>query len=181
MVSTWLKCTRKPIADASRLDLFDFDTYFTRVLPFKALHNSMLRVAIAAVAAKQIGLLMANQSSRAVFDNICSCSRQCDLENVDWFYKAANYYDQGISFLRLSLHHWTERNKTSHIKCGTSAFDSQNIFEEIPYSVASTNSPRKRLRLNQEHKSTMDEDLLAAISVFSLYESLDSHTAEWSQ
>lgn len=39
------------------MDLFDLDTYFSRIVPVKAVQNVMLRSAMAAVAANQIGQL----------------------------------------------------------------------------------------------------------------------------
>jgi hypothetical protein len=68
--------------------------------------------------------------------------------NVDWFYKAANYYDKAISHLRTYLYILSEPGR------------SRSASAPIPADI---------------------DDLLAAISIFSVYEFLDNFDAEWLQ
>ena len=89
------------------MDLFDLDTYFSRIVPLKAVQNVMLRSAMAAVAANQIGQMMANHSPLEDLQHLLPfVGEDGILQHTDWFYKAANYYDRGISYLRIFLQRW---------------------------------------------------------------------------
>ncbi|TKA70243.1 hypothetical protein B0A55_06886 [Friedmanniomyces simplex] len=127
------------------MDLFDKDKHFSQSVPLKALRDALLRNAIAAVAAKQLGRVRGQKPF---------CGNQCqrpsrmevldDLVEVDWFYKAANYYDKAIAFSRVYL-------------------------EALSGSLSHPMSVNK------------SDDLLVAVSIFSLYESLDNREMGWLQ
>src|SRR5262245_46295410 len=90
-----------------RMDLFDLDTYFSRIVPLKAVQNVMLRSAMAAVAANQIGQLLAKGPSKEDLQHLLPLlGEEGVTQHTDWFYKAANYYDRGISYLRIFLQRW---------------------------------------------------------------------------
>ncbi|TKA35266.1 hypothetical protein B0A54_12541 [Friedmanniomyces endolithicus] len=78
--------------------------HFSESVPLKALRDVLLRNAIAAVAAKQLGRV---KGPKPFYGSQCQQpSRKEVLEdvvNVDWFYKAANYYDKAIAFSRVYL------------------------------------------------------------------------------
>lgn len=132
------------------LDLFDSDKHFTHFVPLKALSDALIRNAIAAVAAKQLGRI----GGSAPF-NKRQCQKPSTMEStsepyvVDWFYKAANYYDKAISYSREYL---------------------QAISGSLGSPGAQIVQPAAR-----------SDDLLVAVSIFSLYESLDTMDAGWLQ
>lgn len=131
------------------MDLFDKDNHFTHLVPIKALRDALLRNAIAAVAAKQlgrvkggkpfVGLQAQKPSGMEVLD---------DNIEVDWFYKAANYYDKAIAF-------------------------SRQYLEAVTGGLSDPNTPNAQV--------ANSDDLLVAISLFSLYESLDNLDSGWLQ
>ncbi|KAK5135950.1 hypothetical protein LTR08_004408 [Meristemomyces frigidus] len=129
-----------------RMDLFDKDKHFAHLVPLKALRDALLRNAIAAVAAKQLGrvkghkLFGANQCQKPAMMEVIE-----DASNIDWFYKAANYYDKAIAFSRTYL-------------AALSGDMTRPSSPNAPPSPSMGNS----------------DDLLAAVSIFSLYESLDN-------
>ncbi|KAK5732593.1 hypothetical protein LTR17_010408 [Elasticomyces elasticus] len=133
------------------MDLFDIDKHFSQLVPLKALRDALLRNAIAAVAAKQLGRVKGDKPFSA---------RQCqrpstmetldDVAEVDWFYKAANYYDKAIAFSRIYL-------------------------EALSGTLSRPSSPN----MITTTSVTNSDDLLVAVSIFSLYESLDSREMGW--
>ena len=134
------------------MDLFDTDKHFTHLVPLKALRDALLRNAIAAVAAKQLGRIRGVKTFVATQTQKPSTMEVLDdVGDVDWFYKAANYYDKAIAFSRHYL----------------------QAFSGSLCSPASS-STHKSL-------SNSSEDLLLGVSLFSLYESLDNFDASWLQ
>jgi hypothetical protein len=71
---------------------------------------------------------------------------------VDWFFKAANYYDKAISFSRQYL---------QAVSGSLSNPPTPNTFSALP--------------------AAKSDDLLVAVSIFSLYESLDDMDVGWLQ
>ncbi|SMR56775.1 unnamed protein product [Zymoseptoria tritici ST99CH_1E4] len=135
------------------MDLFDKDKHFTHLVPLKALRDALLRNAIAAVAAKQlgrvkgakpfVGLQAQRPSAMEVLD---------DNVEVDWYYKAANYYDKAIAF-------------------------SRQYLQAVSGSLEQPSTPNTQMALSMANS----DDLLVAVSLFSLYESLDNFDAGWIQ
>lgn len=140
-----------------RMDLFDRDKHFTHLVPLKALRDALLRNAIAAVAAKQLGRVKGRKpftgrqyqkpSAMEVLDDTPA--------QVDWFYKAANYYDKAIAF-------------------------SRQYLQAVSGELSDVHSP------NTQHAAAVSlansDDLVVAVSIFSLYESLDNlETGGWLQ
>lgn len=131
------------------MDLFDTEKHFSLLVPLRALRDAMLRNAIAAVAAKQLGKVKGRQpfvgeqcqrpSVMETFDSFSG------LEEIDWFYKAANYYDKAIAASRAYL---------QALSGSLSQPASPDNSESGPVSTA--------------------DDLLVAVSLFTFYESLDN-------
>lgn len=167
------------------MDLFDLDTYFSRIVPLKAVQNVMLRSAMAAVAANQIGQMMANHSPLEDLQHLLPfVGEDGILQHTDWFYKAANYYDRGISYLRIFLQRWlSDSDTSSEGPTGPAARSSSGRNSSETSNGALNVSPHKRRRISrgQSQEGADMEALVAAISVFSLYESLDNFTDDWSQ
>ncbi|KAK5166251.1 uncharacterized protein LTR77_008512 [Saxophila tyrrhenica] len=135
------------------MDLFDQDKHFSNLVPLKALRDALLRNAIAAVAAKQLGRVKGEKPYVGI-----QCQKPATMEVIhdvpvtDWFYKAANYYDKAIAFSRLYL-------------------------QAISGSFSNPPSPNAQLTVS----SANSDDLLVAVSMFSLYESLDNLEVSWLQ
>jgi hypothetical protein len=73
-----------------------------------------------------------------------------DVPETDWFYKAANYYDKAIAFSRVYL-------------------------QAISGTLSNPPSPDMQLTVPLANS----DDLLVAVSIFSLYESLDNIEIGW--
>lgn len=135
------------------MDLFDCEKHFAQLVPLKALRDALLKNSIAAVAAKQLGRVrgskpfLGRQSQRPATMEVIE-----DEAAVDWFYKAANYYDKAIMYSRLYL-------------------------QALTGSLSNPPSPATSATLT----SANSDDLLLAVSIFSLYESLDNAETGWTQ
>jgi hypothetical protein len=192
--TTELAClTRHFVQSVSpSMDLFDLDTYFSRIVPLKAVQNVMLRSAMAAVAANQIGQMLANHSTLEDLQHLLPfVGENGALQHTDWFYKAANYYDRGISYLRIFLQRWlssdTNEGLTGHASRyapGGRPSDAKTGTGSHSNNRESTSDSNKRRRISRGQSTDGGADmeaLVAAISVFSLYESLDNYADDWSQ
>lgn len=135
------------------MDLFDRDKHFGNLVPLKALRDALLRNAIAAVAAKQLARVKGN---KPFMGNQCQQPSTMEVfeDSVDanWFYKAANYYDKAIAFSRVYL-------------------------QAISGIVGTPGTPGTQAVATMANP----DDLLVAVSIFSLYESLDSLEIGWLQ
>ena len=135
------------------MDLFDQDKHFGNLVPLKALRDALLRNAIAAVAAKQLGRVKGTKPYLGK-----QCQKAATMEvmdgdaDIDWFYKAANYYDKAIAFSRVYL-------------------------QAISGSLSNPSSPDTQTTASM----ASSDDLLVAVSIFSLYESLDNVDTGWLQ
>ena len=166
------------------MDLFDLDTYFSRIVPLKAVQNVMLRSAMAAVAANQIGQMMNNHSPlEDVAHLIPFVGEDGILQHTDWFYKAANYYDRGISYLRIFLQRWLSDASNEGVTGHASRYNSGRSLsgDSNTGDVSVSSNKRRRISRGQSSDGADMEALVAAISVFSLYESLDNFSEDWSQ
>lgn len=135
------------------MDLFDRDKHFGNLVPLKALRDALLRNAIAAVAAKQLARVKGSKPFMGnQFQKPATMEVFEDNVDADWFYKAANYYDKAIAFSRVYLQAMSGIAGTPGTP-GTQAV------------AAMANS----------------DDLLVAVSIFSLYESLDNLEIGWLQ
>ncbi|KAK5457988.1 hypothetical protein LTS15_004067 [Exophiala xenobiotica] len=138
---------------------------------------------MAAVAANQIGQLLARGVSKADLQHLVPMlGEEGSLGHTDWFYKAANYYDRGISYLRIFLQRWLS-DSSNDLTGHASRYNAQRLFSDAGNKESSAISgSNKRRRISEQSSAGADmEALVAAISVFSLYESLDNPTKDWSQ
>ncbi|RMY60984.1 hypothetical protein D0864_13006, partial [Hortaea werneckii] len=110
------------------------------------LRDALLRNAIAAVAAKQLGRVkghkpfIGRQCQRPAYMEVIE-----DGTDINWYYKAANYYDKAIA-------------------------SSRTYLAALSGSFSRPPSP------NEPEMASLgnSDDLLIAVSIFSLYESLDN-------
>jgi hypothetical protein len=159
------------------MDLFDFDAYFTRIIPLKASNNAMLQAALAAVASKQLARYGQQGTSidRTRYAAILS-TKYRDVTSNEWFYKAASYYDRGISCLRSFLRRYSLGGQASALLTPP-ASTSAGSPESMPAAVRRGSSRS----IGRDSADDALQDLLSAISVFSLYESFDDSTMGVSQ
>lgn len=157
------------------MDLFDIDAYFTRVLPCDTMPNILLQSAVAAVAAKQTARHVMN--GHALSASGCYAYIMANYQNItsnEWFYKAACYYDQGISHLRSCLQQ-SSAFVTRSSSSGSSTL-TQISLHDNPAQSSAQKDPNQLVS-----KQTDLQHLFSAISVLSLYESLDDCFAISSQ
>ncbi|KAM3417488.1 hypothetical protein BST61_g5732 [Cercospora zeina] len=141
-------------AIAPWMDLFDRDKHFTHRVPLKALRDALLRNAVAAVAAKQLGRVKGQKPFTGRQSQKPSAMEVLDdgTTEVDWFYKAANYYDKAIAF-------------------------SRQYLQAVSGELSNPPSPNTQMAVSLANS----DDLLVAVSIFSLYESLDNRQTGWLQ
>jgi hypothetical protein len=159
------------------MDLFDFDAYFTRIIPLKASNNAMLQAALAAVASKQLARYgMSSSIDKSRYAMVLS-SKYRDITPNEWFYKAASYYDRGISCLRGFLRRYSVHDDpTALLSPPASTLSDSPGFPPRPIRRLSSRSSIGGVSADSDL-----QDLLSAISVFSLYESFDNSTVGASQ
>jgi hypothetical protein len=164
-------------ANLFRMDIFDSDAYFGRQFPFRVKHSSMLRLAVAAVAAKQITRNNDNHVREAMLPIPFTIAAELrSSKHINWHYKAADYYDEAISYLRLCLH------RCSWSSSPTSNTSPSTLLEaSTSPSTSIIEPPNKRRRQESYSLSVNDEELLSVIAVFSLYESMNGNIGEWKQ
>lgn len=182
------------------MDLFDSDTYFGHHFPFRAKDNAMLQAAVAAVAARSIAQTINKQgftSGDAQHDTTFDSQRlssTIDKQNgVDWYYKAANYYDSAITHLRLFIQRICDaeslistplyRQTPQPAALSVSLYNPAGPYSTARSQVNTISSQQQRADTAETAVSNSDdvEVLLSAIAIVSLYESLSGYTTEWKQ
>lgn len=158
------------------LDVFDIERFFGHIVPIKAIRSPLLQNALAAIAAKQFGktkreTYMASHHSpgRSVLELYSNAA------HIDWFYKAASFYDKAIGHMMRLLQTLRDGSPASS-PGSTSSIDPGLGL----HSAVSPSFKRRRVESSQGSHTIVD-DLLSAISVFLLYESLDNRFAEVSR
>lgn len=171
------------------LDIFDIQRYFGHAVPVRALESTLLRNLVAALSAKQFANTRKENSSAPMSPTIAgrgwpatpSCLDQyyCHVPNREWFYRAASFYDKAITQmmeLLQSLRNGTllAESPSSRVTPGSRSLRVETLID------SGGSSPRKRQRTdskNSQYKKSLD-DLLAAVTIFLLYESLDNRKIE---
>ena len=158
----------------TRMDISDPQAYFGRHLPLRAKHNSMLRLAAASVTARYITRLSRAQLSELPTSDLPPRLRGGDIVAGDagWYYKAADFYDEAISHLRLHLHSFNQAPE--HAQSGSHATSTATLSSD-------GDPPSKKRRKNSSRLSTIQGDVLSAIAIFSRYEMISGHTIGWRQ
>ncbi|PON28043.1 hypothetical protein TGAM01_v203180 [Trichoderma gamsii] len=158
------------------LDVFDIERFFGHIVPIKAIRSPLLQNALAAIAAKQFG-----KTKRETYMASHQTPGRSMLElysnaaHVDWFYKAASFYDKAIGHMMRLLQTLRDGSPASS-PGSTSSIDAGLGL----HSAVSPSFKRRRVEGSQGSHTIVD-DLLSAISVFLLYESLDNRFAEVSR
>jgi hypothetical protein len=95
------------------------------------------------------------------------------VENVDWHYKAANYYHKALSYLRTSL-----RDKQTRDDLPYTASDAYAGKIEDRYMTGSGNESGLLDEVGVKLKESHDgwDEFLAGTSILSIYECLNLNT-----
>lgn len=158
------------------LDVFDIERFFGHIVPIKAIRSPLLQNALAAIAAKQFG-----KTKRETYMASHQSPGRSTLElysnaaHIDWFYKAASFYDKAIGHMMRLLQTLRDGSPASSPGSTSSADAGLGL-----HSAVSPSFKRRRVESSQGSHTIVD-DLLSAISVFLLYESLDNRFAEVSR
>ncbi|KAH6983967.1 hypothetical protein EDB80DRAFT_591633 [Ilyonectria destructans] len=149
------------------LDVFDSDRYFGHVVPNKIGRSLLVKDSLAAVAAKQFGNMRREQNKSGRYDsNRSSLDLHYRDSNIDWLYEAAGFYDKAIRRMIASLQ--VLRNQGPIMSNGS---PTTLLASSQPSPLYTTPSTPGRHQQRTELETI--DDLLAAVSIFLLYESLD--------
>lgn len=158
------------------LDLYDIESYYSCNVPHRALTSSLLRCSIAALSAKQLGRV-SNTDPNPVGAHK-SILHFNAYSHRDWFYTAAGYYDKALSYLRIHL------QALSSASTPNPEYQNAMVEENQGYGFLNSSNdgqPANNRRMSQWLSQQANaDDMLAAVSMFALYESLDNYEAEWS-
>ncbi|KAH0525253.1 hypothetical protein TsFJ059_007644 [Trichoderma semiorbis] len=159
------------------LDVFDIERFFGHIVPIKAIRSPLLQNALAAIAAKQFGKTKRETySTNHQTPGRSMLEQYSEVAHIDWFYKAASFYDKAIGHMMRLLQTLRDGSPASSPGSTPSSMDlTLNL-----HSAVSPSFKRRRTGSIQDSHNVVD-DLLAAISVFLLYESLDNRFAEVSR
>ncbi|KAF2270802.1 hypothetical protein CC78DRAFT_610863 [Lojkania enalia] len=154
------------------MDLFDLGTYFSSYVPVKARENALLKYAAVAYSAKSLARVQGRKP--IVGGNVTHQARMelyPETQSVDWYHKAAQYYDTAVSLLLQAL-------KNDAV---ITPEESESEGRQQSYSmVDGRGHKRRRVSSNSTFKSNADE-ILAASAILCVYEFLDASVPEWAK
>ena len=169
------------------LDVFDIEKYFGHVVPVRARRSNLLSSSLAAIAAKQFAKTkrepLSGQSAATTPSGSFLDQYYTD-PNVDWFYKAASFYDKAIVQMMSSLQSLrdgcldTGLDQDSGLDTASPPFQEDTTMGQV--GKAGSRTKRQRTDRARTPANVLD-DLLAAVSIFLLYESLDNRQLEINQ
>lgn len=155
----------------NRLDLSDAAKFFSVYVPIRALNCQSLKYSIAALAAKQLGRVKGSKSctSRGMFTSPATTESYPNAEQVDWFLKAANYYYLSVSDL------------TTTTSDGYSVVSTSAVLDSPIGLVARWLNTRSTQGqdLNDGSLLRKTEEILATVTILTLYKLLDAKGEEW--
>lgn len=151
-----------------RLDISDSGKFFSVLVPTRALSSMSLKYAVAAITAKQLGLVGGVRPAFMTEGTILATTELYpNSSQVDWFLKATNYYYLANSSFS---DHYT-------VMPSSSVFDSP---------INTLNAWLKTQMLEEsgqqsygENRLREIEDKLAAVTLMVFYKLLDSGIKEW--
>lgn len=160
------------------MDLYDKSDHFTHKIPLEALESSLLRYCLAAVAARQLGRTGGSNSTRYRPRS----GRKHQVSSMDWFLKAAGYYDKALNYLRLLLESSREHTEVSAEQVHSNTSTRKRYLWSPEGRMFNVERPTKRRRLpDEQFQSPIADILLAAVSVLMVYERLESDERDQSQ
>lgn len=168
------------------LDVFDIEKYFGHVVPVRARRSNLLSSSLAAIAAKQFAKTKKELHpghSAATTPSTSFLDQYYTDPNVDWFYKAASFYDKAICQMMSSLQSLRDGSVDSGPDHDSGLDTSSPPFSDDMTGLdgnGASNPKRQRIDRARTPANILD-DLLAAVSIFLLYESLDNRQLEINQ
>lgn len=176
IIGPWYAClssTPLHLLIPSRLDLSDSGKFFSVYVPIRAINCPSLKYAIASLAAKQLGRVKGAKSSAGsgIFTRPATTEVYPNAAQVDWFLKAANYYYMAASDLN---------NACSG---GYTAVSSSAVLESPISTVGRWLNSRATKELAQTCRDgsllRKAEEMLATVTLLTVYRLLDSIGEEW--
>ncbi|KAF2086203.1 hypothetical protein K490DRAFT_74733 [Saccharata proteae CBS 121410] len=162
------------------MDLYDLGSYFATYVPVKAQANPVLKHAAAAYAAKALGRVRGKKPRSG--GNAFRPARMELYPNsgaVDWYHKAAEYYDSAVSLLRQAIQD-DARGMSQEATVPDTNWQQQQ--QQVSDQAENDGGPYKRRRLSSIPISRCNSDeLLAATAILCVYEFLDGSGHEWSR
>ena len=152
------------------MDLMDCGRYFSFHVPVKARSDPLLKYAACAYAAKQLGR---SEGVKPIPGKAYSQDLHelwPDLENVDWIWYAAKYYDKSLELLVAALEE--QRYWASHLSS-----DTADTPVDTPGNTSSETG--EELQASRRPPRTSDE-LLAATAILCEFEAMDANGV-WSK
>lgn len=159
------------------MDLFDLGTYFASYVPVRALNNPLLKYAMCAYAAKQLGLV---KGKKAPVGGVCSKQSAMvvwpEKDKRDWYWCGAKYYDKAIQLLMKEL----QRDEGPPPLSTPEAFGQWQAAE---LCEEHENPRKRRRRYLDSHLShgVHSDEVLAATAILSVYEFLDATGPAWNR
>lgn len=154
------------------MDLYDTQQFFTRHVPTRTLDSQLLQNAVAAIASKHLGRIRGSRShAKSWLTEPSTMEIYPGAVEVDWYFKAANYYYQALISLRQILPELQESSSHDELPGSTYIQSDAVQIEDYGSHVASIT----------ENENNDPDDLLAATCILSVYEFLDASNVEWIQ
>ncbi|KAJ5769620.1 hypothetical protein N7520_004179 [Penicillium odoratum] len=155
------------------LDLSDSGKFFSVYVPIRSINSPSLKYAIAALAAKQLGRVKGAKSSagNGMFTSPATTELYPNTAHVDWFLKAANYYYMTASALNNNCSGGYMAVSTSAVLESPIETVGRWLNSRLTKERAQTRSDGSLLR--------MAEEMLATVTILTLYRLLDSNGEEW--
>ncbi|KAK5994494.1 Transcription activator AMTR1 [Cladobotryum mycophilum] len=166
-----------------RLDLFDSTKFFGVQVPIMGMDKPLLKFAIAAVSAKQLGRVNGVKFNiDRGYSSPADTEVYMDTSHVDWFYKAGHYYHLTISYLRQALPDDYRDGSLAHISTTGESLgkNNQEIDHQISMGIPNTVTAHLSTCKSSLSVNTLD-DLLAAASILTAYEFMDASGLEWAR
>lgn len=161
------------------LDVFDIEKYFGHVVPVRARRSNLLTNSLAAIAAKQFAKTRRDHPNFVPPGSGAFLEQYYGDSSVDWFYKAASFYDKAICQMMGSLQSLRDGTLDTPAQPTPPAPGSED-GENLAAGNPAARKKRQRTDRPKTPASVLD-DLLAAVSIFLLYESLDNRQLEINQ
>lgn len=137
-----------------------------------------MRYCLAAVAARQLGRTGGSNSTRYRPRG----GRNHQVSSIDWFLKAAGYYDKALNYLRLLLESSRKETEISAEQVRLNTSTRKRYLRPPEGRMFDVERPTKRRRLSDEQfQNPIADILLAAVSVLMVYERLESDERDLSQ
>ncbi|KAJ5135947.1 hypothetical protein N7448_004501 [Penicillium atrosanguineum] len=155
------------------LDVSDMGKFFSVLVPIRAINCNALKYSIAALSAKQLGRVKGAKSSAGggMFTSPATTEVYPNSAQVDWYLKAANYYYLAASDLNNSTSDGYTLVSSSAVLDSPIDLVGRWLKKQSPQSIGQSSIDGALLK--------KAEDMLANITLLTLYKLLDAKGEEW--